>query len=820
MLFVTSIILGVAALVAIGSFGVTLDQAIDDQAKTLMGADLMLSSLQPFPDEIETLIDSIGGEQSRVLVFSSMGYFPATGGARLVQVRGVTGGYPFYGAISTEPAEAAASYQEGPNALVDDGLLLQFGIEPGDSVKIGTVTYMISGRIKKLPGSANIASSFSPRIYVPAQHIDSGLLKARGSLVDYQIYFKLKDVAVEALVDKIRGLLNHHRIRVNTIEQRKQQVGDVLENLYRFLSLVGFVALILGSIGVASAIHVYTKQKLGNVSVLRCLGAESKQTFAIYLIQVAAMALFGSFTGAALGIGIQIFLPEVFSEFLPVTIQYDIAWGAVAQGLGIGMGLAILFAMAPLLAVRKVSPLVALRASYENPQDGKDGARWFVYALILLCTGAFAFAQAPNWQIATGFMVASLVAFGVLALVAKTITAAFKKYFPKSWSYVWRQGLANLYRPNNQTLVLMVSIGLGTFLITTLFLSQDTLLDKVTYAGGTERPNLVLFDIQADQKEAVVDLVKDNGLPVVQEAPIVTMRLSSINQLSVEQILGDTTASVSRGLLRWEFRTTYRDYLFDSEEIVAGEWLGRVAEKTDIIPISMEDGAAARMNIELGDTLVWNVQGVPLTTTVASLRTVDWQRIQANFMVVFPEGALNYAPQVFIISTKTKSSEQSATLQRNVVKSFPNVSMIDLALVLNTLDAFLEKVGFVIRFMAFFSIVTGLIVLTAAVVTSRFQRVQESILLRTLGASRQQIIRIMTVEYVLLGGLAALTGLLLSYAGTWALAFFVFESNFLPTLLPFVVALATVVILTVTIGLSNSRGILDRPPLEVLRLES
>ncbi|MFQ5771144.1 MAG: ABC transporter permease, partial [bacterium] len=483
-------------------------------------------------------------------------------------------------------------------------------------------------------------------------------------------------------------------------------------------------------------------------------------------------------------------------------------------------GLALLCALLPLLSIRKISPLLALRSAFENTAGvTKDKLRWFMYLLIVVAIGAFAMAQFENWRFGLSFIAVILLAFGVLTGVAKLITVFFKKFFPHTWTYVWRQGLANLYRPNNQSLVLMLAIGLGTFLITTLYLSHDTLLQKVTYVGGGNRPNLILFDVQPDQKDDVAQLIRSFDLPIVQEAPIITMRLAALKGRSVEEILSDSSRSMNRGLLNWEYRTTYRSQQFDSEEIVAGSWYERVSEATEVIPISFEQGAARRLGLALGDTIVWNVQGVAVSTYIASLRKVDWQRIQANFFVVFPEGALEYAPQIFVLATRAQTTEKSAALQRAVVQSFPNVSMIDLALVLNTLDTFLRKISFVIRFMAFFSILTGLIVLAAAVMTSRMQRIQESILLRTLGASRKQIIKIMVIEYIFLGGFAASTGLLLSYAGSWALAFFVFDAVFVPTILPFLIVLSTVISLTILIGMLNSRGILDRPPLEVLRVE-
>ncbi len=820
-LFVTSILMGIAALVSVGSFGENLEKAIDDQAKTLMGADLMFRSLRPYSPGMLAVIDSIGGEQASEIVFGSMAYFPRTRDTRLVQVRGLEGDFPFYGEVETTPSEAAQTYQTGPFALVDETLMLQFDAQPGDTIRIGVNDFIIAGRLLKLPSEPPIASTFSPRVYLPARYVQSSDLLQRGSLVNYRVYFKLSDETdIAALMARLKPKLASERVNADTVAERKQQVGDAMENLYRFLNLVGFIALILGCIGVASSVHVYTRQKLADVAVLRCVGAEARQTLFIYLIQVAGMAIAGSVLGAALGVAIQFFLPEVFSDFLPVAIESFVAWRAVTSGILLGFALAMLFALLPLLSIRKVSPLLALRASFEpNSRRWRDRVVWLVLAAIVVTTGTFAASQAGVWYHGIIFILAILLALGILAAVARLITFSFKKFFPKSWTYVWRQGLANLYRPNNQTLVLMLSVGLGTFLITTLYLSHQTLLNKVTFAGGGDRPNLILYDIQPDQKDEIVAAIESAQLPVAQEAPMVTMRLQSLKGELVSTILSDTTRDISRGLLRWEFRTTYRDSLFDSEQLLAGEWIPEVASDDEVIPISFEDGSAERLGLALGDTVEWNVQGLPLVTRIASLRKVDWQRIQANFMVVFPKGVLEAAPQIYILATKAATTQASADLQRTIVQRFPNVSMIDLSLVLRTVDGFLSKMSFVIRFMAFFSIITGLVVMAAAVITSRLQRVQESILLRTLGAARQQVVKIMVVEYVFLGALAALTGLVLSYAGGWALAYFVFDSTFLPSPLPFLAMLLVVTALTVLIGLSNSRGILDRPPLEILRAE-
>ncbi|HEX2521078.1 MAG TPA: FtsX-like permease family protein, partial [Terriglobia bacterium] len=378
---------------------------------------------------------------------------------------------------------------------------------------------------------------------------------------------------------------------------------------------------------------------------------------------------------------------------------------------------------------------------------------------------------------------------------------------------------ANLYRPNNQTLVLMLSIGLGTFLMMTLYLIHGVLVQEVSLLASGHQPNMVFFDIQTDQKEDLRKLVHSQNVPILQEVPIVTMRLTSVQGRAIEDILKDPKNAIPESALQREYRSTYRDRLIDTEKLILGKWQPRAALSGGPILVSLEEGIAHRLRVRLGDELVFDVQGLPVATRVGSLRKVEWERVQPNFFVVFPAGVLEDAPQFYVMVLKTTSNEESARLQQMVVQRFPNVSAIDLALVVNMIDTILSKVAFVVRFMALFSIFTGLVVLAGAVVTGRYQRIRESVLLRTLGARKRQVVQIMLLEYLFLGMLAALTGLLLAWAASWALAQYVFEAPFVPFFLPSLLALLIMTLLAVAIGMFNSRGIANRPPLEVLRAE-
>lgn len=818
LLYLSSMVLGVAALVAINGFGDNLARTIDQEAQSLLGADLVLESDQPFSDRAEAVIDSLGGEQSRRVSFASMAYFPESGGTRLSTIRATQAGYPYYGAVETEPAGAAQTYLEGREALVDGTLLQQFGVSVGDSVRVGERSYRIAGRLVKTPRESSAITLVSPRVYIPLAELDTALV-GFGSRVDYEVFFHFPEGRdVEAVEDELRPFLRAQQIRATTVEEAAERWEEGLTRLARFLSLVGFVALLLGSLGVASAVHVYVRQRLQTVAVLRCLGARAGATFRIYLLQAAALGLVGAVLGALLGLAVQQLVPLVLADFLPVEVEFFVSWPAVGLGFGIGVGVALLFALLPLLAVREVSPLMALRATYEPEARGRSVWQWAVGGLAALGVVGFAVVQAPTPLFGLGYAVGLFVVLGLLVLVAYGLRRAARALASPQWPYTWRQGLANLYRPQNQTTTLMLALGLGAFLVVALLLVQETLLRQFEVDGTTGRPNVVLFDVQPDQLDGLTTLIEDEGFPVLDRVPLVSMRLEAVKGRLVDSLRADSTVDLTWAHRR-QYRSTYRDVLSDTEEVVAGTFDGQPYDGTGPVPVSVEEEIASELGVGLGDHLTFDVEGVPVETRVASLRAVDWQRVQTNFFVVFPTGALEEAPQMHVVLSRATSEAASAQLQQAVVTQYPNVSAIDLSLVLNVLDALFGRIAFVIRFMALFSIGTGFVVLAGAVVAGRYQRAAEVVLLKTLGAARRQVMRIMGVEYVLLGTLAALAALVLAVGAGWALAAFVFDAPLALAPVAMGAVLVAVPALTLAIGLLSSRGLYAKPPMDVLRAE-
>ena len=486
----------------------------------------------------------------------------------------------------------------------------------------------------------------------------------------------------------------------------------------------------------------------------------------------------------------------------------------VIMGVVLGLIMSVLFAVLPLLNTWYVAPLEVLRVS-EKPAKASKKVRIIVLTAILGFLYVFSFWLINSPLFALAFTIGVLVTFCILAGVAWLSMASLKAFFPRSWNFMARQSILNLFRPNNQTLVLIVSIGLGTFLISTLYFTKDILLAKTNVGQSEASANLIILDVQSAQRQNLATTIAKNQLEVIDNIPLVTMRMHSIKGQPVNAIRLDTTSRVRRWLLNHEFRTTYRDSLIDSEALIEGAWTSDYKE--GIIPISLADNVALDAKVGVGDTIVFNVQGVLMETVVGSIRKVDWGRLQLNFSIVFPEGVLENAPQFSVITTNAPNEMRSADLQRALVSQFPNVTIIDLRQVFSIVEDILDKVSWIINFMAFFSIITGIIVLIGSVRTSRFQRIKESVLLRTLGAKNRQILTISALEYFFLGLVGSFVGVLLALLSSLLLALFVFEVQFVPSLMPFMVLLPGITGLVVLIGLSNIRSVLRSSPLQVLR---
>src|SRR4051812_13932426 len=832
LLYMSSISLGVAALVAIDSFSANIIQSVKEQSRALMGGDLSFDSSKPFTPAIDSLFDSLshhGVSLARVTTFPSMAVVPRTAGTRFAQVRGVTDNYPFYGKIVTEPADAWPMLRQGANAIVDPALLTSLNARVGDTLKLGFGTFTIVASIKDVPGAAGIAEMLGPRIFIPAKYIAEPQLLVFGSTANRTVVAKLPPrTDPDKFVKPLKKRVENQQVRLRTVTQTEMSTTDAIENLSNFIGIVGLVALLLGGIGVASGVRAFVERKIDTVAVLRCLGASSGQVLAIYVAQAAAMGLAGAAAGAALGVAVQFILPRVLTDFLPIDVHVSLVPSAVLTGLAVGGGIALIFALRPLLALRNVSPLQTLRRDTDANvlrMRWTDAPRLLVDIAMVLSVVAITLSRARTVRQAIAMSGATGIAILALALSAALLSWAARKALRTGWPYVVRQGVANLYRPGNQTRAVTLALGFGAFLVSTLYLVQTNILRRFSVAAAESRGNVVFFDIQQDQEAGLDSIVRRGGYSVVQVAPVVTMRIASINGKSVTELTPASGGARSKQprrapwALRREFRSTYRDKPAASETITEGKWFSDSSLKAvrDTGEISLEDGIAKELLVKLGDVITWNVQGVDIPTRITSLRKVTWTRFEPNFFVVFAPPVLRGAPNQFVLLAQVNDPNAVALLQRAVVNRFPNVSSIDLTAIKRTVDRIVSRVSLAIRFIALFSLAVAIPVLFSAVSATRRARVREGVLLKTLGATRGQIARILLAEYSLLGLLGGFSGMVLSIAGGWAVVRYIFKTPFASPIVPVLGIAAVVVGLTLLIGLLAGRDVFSETPITALR---
>jgi putative ABC transport system permease protein len=837
-LLMAAVSAGVAALVSINSFSANLQQSVRQQARAVLGADLVLGSGNAFSPRAEALLAELraragpGTRQARVARFSGMAYVPRTAGSRLVQVTALEAGYPFYGAIQTEPPGAWPALPEGGGVLVDPSLLAALDARVGDTLALGEARLAIRGTVLDFPGDVGLRSAMGPRVFMAFSDLAQAGLLEFGARARYEAYLQVPPAGrPEALANRYRGQLSGQRVSLRTVADDRESMGESLGRLSRYLGLLALVALLLGGLGVASAVHVLIKRRLDTVAVLRCLGASAGRLLAVYLVQAAAMGLGGSLLGAGLGLLLQVLVPRLLADFLPVDVRFAVSWPSLLAGLGMGLWVAVLFALLPLLAVRRVSPLLLLRRAYEEERrPGRDPLRAVVVAGLAASVVLLSVLQAPD--AATGLVFAAGIgaALGIFGLAAVGLTRAVRRYFPHRWPYVWRQGLANLYRPANQTVAVVLALGFGAFLLDTVLVLQGNLLRDLRVDAAADRPNLVLFDIQPDQKGPLQDALQAGGHPLIASAPIVPMRITAVKGRTVAHMLATRTSSAgapppARWALRREYRSTYRDGLKATERTVGGApWAAGAGRSATggapaPVPVSLEVDLAEDLRVGVGDEILWDVQGRELRTRVAHLREVEWARFEPNFFVVFPEGPLAEAPQSFVLLSRIDDASVRGRFQRTAVERFPNVTAVDLSQVQQAIERVLGRVSLAIRFMALFSLAAGAVVLMGAVAAGRYQRLREAALLKTLGATRGQILRVLVAEYLSLGVLSVTAAVALSSLAGWALVRFFFDARFTWPGGGLALLSLAVLALTVGVGLLNSREVLRKPPLAVLRAE-
>lgn len=827
--YMASITLGVAALVSIHSFREDFARSVQGEADVLMGANAVLSDEEPITPELQSMLDSLAAEgvaTARVTTASTMVLAPRTEVVRLLQVRALDAGYPYFGEVSTRPAGQWGEHLVDGQALVDPAVLPQLGIDLGDSILVGTESLTVVGTVDDLPTDVAFQTAIGPRVHVSQETLSRSGLLAFGSLARYEVYLMLPELEARREVRRrYEPLLSETGARLRFAEERAQSLSNGVRFLGRFLGLVGLGALLLGGVGVASAIHVYIRERKPGIAVLRCVGAGQGTAFLAYLIQAAWLGLIGSGAGVVVGVLLQEIMPFALASVLPVEVTTRLSIPSVLAGLGIGVWVAVVFALIPLLQVRDVPPLAALRSDFEVPRRRFDLPRMAAWLVLGASVLGLCIIEAPEPELGIAFAIALGVAGAAIAGVGWLLTRATRRFFPRGASYPIRQGVSNLFRPQNQTLSVTLSVGFGVFIIGTIVQVEGSLRDDLALAFDDGQPNIILFDVQTDQLAGIQELIGPSG--DVDVSPLVTARISEINGRNADELraIADPALRPEGWAMRHEYRNTYRPQLGRAETLVAGRWWddtpgtedGTRVANGELPRLSLEEDVAGSLRVELGDTITWDVAGLDVSAVVTSLRRVEWNRLEPNFFAIFEPGVLEAAPQNILMVARVPSEDDRLRIQRDLVGVYPNVSALDFSRVQEAIESVLSRVRQAVAFLGGFSGLAGIIVLTGALATSRLQRLREGALLKTLGARRRQVLTVLFAEYLALGSIAAASGLVLAAAASALLVPELFQIPFSLRLGPIIAIWLLVVVITVATGLLGSRDLLRRPPLPVLR---
>ena len=770
--FLAAVSLGVAALVALYSFQRDAAASARREARTLLGGDLRLQSSAPFDVRASEVLDSLvsqGAVVARGTSLASVVSARAGGRARLLQVNAVDAVFPAVGQVEEEPAGIWAGLPEGGSALADPQVFSQLGVSLGDSVRVGTLGLEVKGSVAGLPVDFGIEWVAGPPVYISLDDLSETGLTEFGSFAQYRAWVALPD-SEEAR--EIRGLYREEfqrlGISIETAQQEAEGFASGFENLSRFLGLVGLLALLLGGIGVGSAVSVYLQERLPSMAVLRCIGARRGTLVRAYLLQAVFLGAVGAGAGVLIGLGIQSALPALLRGVLPFQLSPTLHPEAIAVGWGLGVWVAVLFSLFPLIRVHGVSPLGALRAEVEPSRSAISPPRVAVATVLFASLFALCVFQLRDLGQALIVTVATGCVLGLLGLVAMALGRGARSLLPEGAPYPLRQGLSGLFRPGNQTGAVVTALGVGAFLMSALLVVESGLRSDLALEFGADQPTLLLFDIQRDQTEGVRGLLRSEGIDD-ELIPIVPARLEAVAGATVEEIL-DQGVRRRRWMYNRLYRNTYRAHQGPAEELVMGRWWDDPGEDPPVVRSAVEGGAARvsleadlaeNLGVEIGDRLVWDVQGVPITSVISSLREVEWSSVQPNFFAVFEPGSLEEAPATFVALSSSEDVAGRQRIQAALLDDYPNVSFLDISLVQETLERLTRQVGIVLRAVAGFILGGGTLVLFASLLTTRFKRRRESALLKTIGASGRTIRGILLAEYAALGGIGAAAGLIL-----------------------------------------------------------
>jgi putative ABC transport system permease protein len=825
--FFICIAVGVGSIVVIRSVIQSVRRGMTQESRAMTGGDIVISSNGPFTPRV---LGAVEREEragriatvSHATEVATMVRPGDTGKAitKMVELKAVEAGFPLYGALTlAEGGSYSHRLLEGHGALVRPELLSLLDLKVGDPLLIGRQSFQIRGVIKDEPGRNLGAFSLGPRVLIDRADLDSTGLLSFGSRANQSLLLRIPDSRSLGLVDtSLHAELGSELVSIRGFWQSADRIGQNLTRAENYLSLVGLVVLILGGIGVSSVTRVFVQQKVRSIAILKCVGSSTRQVLAIYLTQVLLLGIAGSLLGVLLAAGVVAALPRLVGEVSSLLkVDYGMSWSAVAQGMLIGLLVSLLFSLVPLLEVRNVKPSLLLRQDASRP-PAVDWVKWGATGLVAAALVGVASWQAGSLRVGL-LLSAGFVAVSFILHLAGLVLIRAVQPLRYSRSFALRQAVLHVARPGNQTRVILLAVGLGAFFILGVRTLEANLLRDFSLQVGPDAPDMFLIDVQPDQHDRLAAFLDEQNGPApgpnlipVLRARVVGVEGRELNLESYEQVRG-------RGGLGREFTVTYRPRLEANEKVIAGQWWD--AQAAGEPEVSIEEGFLERQRIQVGDHMRFDVLGRTVTARVSSIRRVEWQDYRAGgFMFVFKPGVFESAPHTFISAvTGPREPGARARMQAQIVAQFPNVSVIDLREILTTIRGIVDNVTLGVTVVGSLVLFSGALILVGAVSMTKFRRVYEAAILKTLGASSRLIATMLLLEYGVLGAIAGTVGALGAIALSWAIARFALELPWTAAPALTIGGIVATAVFVAAIGVLASLDVLRHKPLATLRAE-
>ena len=810
--------LGVAVIAAVGTLRAAIDRGLAEDGRQLLGGDLAIDTgSQPPPDALLAWLHARGARISAVVRMHSILVAPS-GERQLIELKAVDAAWPLVGSpvlFPAQPISAALAQHDGRYGLLAEQVVLdRLGLHRGDTVKLGNASFRVSGRLVSEPDQVATPSLIGPHVLIAAAALPATGLLAPGALVAHAVRLTLPTpVATPLLVRDLRAAFPDTGWRIRLPRDAVPGVTRFIDQTSLFLTLVGLTSLLVGGIGVANGVHAWLDARARTIAILRCLGASSRQVFAVCLIQVMALSGVGILAGLVFGTLLPLAGMALFRDLLPVPPVLGLYPGPLLLAACYGLLTAAAFSLWPLGRAARI-PGGALFRDALIPQRTTP-SRGLVAGSALLGAAlvGLTVATSADRMFALWFCGASLAGLGAFRLGGAAVVR-LARAMPRPRSAWARLGLGNLHRPGTRAPLLLVSVGLGLSTLAAVALIQGNVRRAVLDQMPADAPSFFFVDIQSSQVARFDQLVDSQpGIQSLHQVPSLRARIVAVNGVAAEKV---NATPDSRWALRGDRGLTYAAAPPPGTRIVAGKWWP--ADYAGPPLVSFDATLAKGWHVGVGDIIRVNVLGRDLDLRVASLRDIAWRSLALNFIMVASPGLLAHAPHTFIATVRLPESQQGALLRR-VTDALPNVTGIRVADILGAVAALLDQVAGALAATGSLTLIAGALVLVGAVAAGQRRRTQEAVILRTLGATRAQIRGAWLVEFGILG-LAA--GVLAAGAGTaasYAVMHYIMHADwvFLPGTLA--TALFGALAMMLVFGYAGTAAALRAKPAPLLRNE-